>query len=297
MKLHHWFITGIVALLTIGCATTDSQRDYFGLELLLTERQSDSTAVGLWLVVDNAERYELDEKAVKLTLAPGQHRIDLVEDPGASPIDSICTSSNISLEADFTVSSSRLRIGEIEEIKEGGTVEVNGTTISSCAPIRETLARKSSEPVAVQDDVEDQPCATPSPYSTYNSDWVTTRDAIIICGRYTFTSEMLDLFEDETETNRFVNEVFNDRGAVQRSRISACIQRAARAYEDFAPYEDLASAYEDHVSDEDLDPALVSVRKQIDTQIFEYLTQAARLTGVLLLVKDVACYDGSVSAL
>ena len=112
MKLHHWFITGIVALLTIGCATTDSQRDYFGLELLLTERQSDSTAVGLLLVVDD-KTYVLDEKPVKVTLSPGQHRIDLVEDRGTPPIDSFCTSSDTSIVAAFMIVGGEFRIRSI----------------------------------------------------------------------------------------------------------------------------------------------------------------------------------------
>ena len=121
---HHWLITGILALLIVGCATTDSQRDDESGTSLPSEDQpssqrddagtteplptkDDDTAAPLWLVVDNAESYKLHENKAKLSLPPGQHRIDLVEEVGGPPIHSICVSNNIRIERTFTV---RMRV-------------------------------------------------------------------------------------------------------------------------------------------------------------------------------------------
>ena len=95
---------------------------------------SDETAAGLWLVVDNAESYELDEKAVKLTLSPGQHRIDLVEDRETPPIDSYCISNMISIEATVKVFSHTLYIatnrGDI--VMGRGRMKTNNLSMYPC---------------------------------------------------------------------------------------------------------------------------------------------------------------------
>ena len=136
MKIHHWFITGAVALaLLIGCATMDSHRAAAPEPAMFTGT-SDRTAVGLRLVVDNDEPYVLDRKAVMRTLSPGRHRIALVRDKGDPPIDSLCISSDISLEAGITVISYTLRIvtdrGHIAMGRR--TVETEDATFSPCEP-------------------------------------------------------------------------------------------------------------------------------------------------------------------
>ena len=83
--------------------------------------------------------------------------------------------------------------------------------------------------------IEHAPCAVLGPYSSRDSSVEMSGDAITICGRYTFTPEMLDRFDDEDDFRRLLDEIFYDRDSLRKSRIGACLQHLAGSFEEITP--------------------------------------------------------------